>query len=117
MRGEALIPAARKLRGNQTDAEQRLWSRLRKRQCVGFQFRRQVPIGSYIVDFACLSESLIVEVDGGQHANQREKDAERTRWLEAEEYRVLRFWNHDVLENTDGVVESIEQALRGDQIE
>ena len=105
-------PTAKKLCGNLTDAEQRLWHRLRKRQCGGFRFRRQVPLGAYIVDFACLPERLVVEVDGGQHADDVARDAVRTGWLEQKGYRVIRFWNHDVLENTDGVVEAILQALR-----
>ena len=105
-------PIARKLRSNLTDAEQRLWSWLRKNQCAGFRFRRQVPLGTYVADFACLSEMLVVEGDGGQHADEVERDAVRTAWLEQEGYRVLRFWNNEVLENTDGVVEAIVRALR-----
>jgi very-short-patch-repair endonuclease len=102
------IPIARKLRSNPTDAEMRLWSRLRRKQVDGHRFRRQVPLGSYVVDFACLEARLIVEVDGGQHG---ERDAARTAWLEAQGFRVLRFWNNDVLENTDGVIEAIRGAL------
>ena len=117
MRAEALVPVARRLRGNQTDAEQRLWSRLRRRQCGGFHIWRQAPIGDYVVDFACLSESLIVKIDGGQHAVRKEQDANRTAWLVGEGYRVVRFWNNDVLQNTDGVVETIELALKGGTIE
>jgi len=117
VKGEVLVPIARKLRDSQTDAEQRLWSHLRRQQCDGFRFRRQVPLGSYVTDFACLSESLIVEVDGGQHSENAVKDAERTKWLESEGYRILRFWNHDVLQNTDGVIETIERTLRGHPVE
>ncbi|NKB56735.1 MAG: DUF559 domain-containing protein [Alphaproteobacteria bacterium] len=106
------FPTARNLRSNLTDTERRLWYRLRRRQCAGFRFRRQVPIGAFVVDFACLSEMLVVEVDGGQHADEVERDAVRTAWLEKEGYRVIRFWNNEVLQNTDGVVEAIERALR-----
>ena len=102
---------ARQLRGNQTEAERRLWSRIRLRQLSGFRFRRQVPLGSCIVDFACLSEKLVIEVDGGQHSEQTVQDTIRTRCLEQNGFRVLRFWNHDVLANTDSVVQTIEQAL------
>ena len=101
---------ARELRKNPTEAERRLWTRLRGRQLEGRQFRRQAPIGGYIVDFVCFARKLIVEVDGGQHGLDR--DAERTSWLEGEGFRVLRFWNNDVLGNTDAVVEAIRDVLR-----
>jgi len=104
---------ARQLRGNSTDAERRLWSKLRRKQLDGFRFRRQSPIGSYYVDFICLEKRLAVEIDGGQHAIQQDADAKRTRWLEGEGYRVIRFWNNDVLGNLDGVLESIRRALIG----
>ncbi len=90
-----------------TDAQRRLWSRLRRRQLDGLRFRRQAPIGPYYADFICLEEKLIIELDGGQHAIEREADAARARWLESEGYRVLRFWNNEVLGNTDGVIEEI----------
>jgi very-short-patch-repair endonuclease len=112
--GPAALAQARRLRRNMTDAEKRLWSRIRDKQISDHQFRKQVPIGPYIVDFCCLKEKLILEVDGGQH-NQAE-DAERTAWLEANDYRVLRFWNNDVLQNTDGVVETIARALGSSKI-
>ncbi len=101
---------ARELRKNPTDAERRLWARLRRQQIEGRQFRRQAPIGRYIVDFVCFARKLIVEVDGGQHGV--DADAERTSWLEGEGFRVLRFWNNDVLGNTDAVVEAIRDVLR-----
>ena len=101
----------RNLRQNATDAERRLWSHLRNRQLDGHKFRRQVPLGPYIADFACLSERLIVEVDGGQHAWQATTDAARTPWLEAEGYRVLRFWNSEVLGNLEGVLQTIRHTL------
>ena len=105
---------ARALRANQTEAESRLWRRLRDRQLAGAKFRRQAPIGPYIADFVCLAAKLIVEIDGGQHAENAAADAARTAWLEDQEFRVLRFWNNDSLANTDGVLEEILAALRGE---
>ncbi len=102
---------ARQLRKNPTDAERRLWSRLHHRQLEGHRFRRQVPIGPFVVDFACLERRLLIEVDGGQHDLRQQYDVERTRWLESRGYRMLRFWNPDVLRRTDDVVESIQLAL------
>jgi lysyl-tRNA synthetase class 2 len=106
------VHIARKLRSNATDAETWLWSRLRRKQIDGRRFRRQVPLGPYVADFVCLDARLIVEVDGGQHTEQAKRDAVRTAWLAAQGFRVLRFWNNDVLSNTDGVVETIRSALR-----
>ena len=79
----------------------------------GFRFRRQVPIGKFIVDFACLDAKLIIEIDGGQHnePSHKQKDAERTGWLESEGYQVLRFWNNEVFENLDGVLQTIRRQL------
>ncbi len=105
-------PTARRLRQYPTDAEQRLWSRLRQRQIEGARFRRQAPIGPYVVDFVCFGARLVIEVDGGQHAQQQDRDAQRTTWLEAQGFRVLRFWNHEVLGNIEGVAETIAGALR-----
>lgn len=85
-----------------TDAERLPWRHLRQRQVAGQKFRRQHPMGNYIVDFACLEASLIVEVDGGQHADRQEYDRERTAWLEGRGFRVLRFWNNEVLTNIEG---------------
>jgi very-short-patch-repair endonuclease len=94
-----------------TDAERVLWGRLRKRQLKGCSFRRQYPLGRYIVDFICLQQRLVIEVDGGQHNDQRAYDAMRTTWLEAQGYRVLRFWNNEVLNHTQAVIETIAAAL------
>ena len=102
---------ARKLRSTPTAAEARAWSRLRRRQIAGHRFRRQVPLGRYVVDFVCFDSRLIVEIDGGQHSNQAKRDATRTVWLEAQGFKVLRFWNNDVLGKTDSVIEVIRVAL------
>jgi len=101
------VGTARRLRRDQTDAERTLWFRLRDRRLNGLKFRRQMPIKSYVVDFCCESARLIVELDGGQHVERNLEDAKRTADLEACGYLVLRFWNNDVLRNTDGVVETI----------
>jgi type II secretion system protein H len=103
---------ARTLRNNLTDTERRLWSRLKREQINGYKFRRQFPLGPFIVDFVCLEARLIVEVDGGQHAEQRQKDEQRDKWLASQNFHVLRFWDNDVLRETDAVVEAIVQALK-----
>jgi very-short-patch-repair endonuclease len=103
---------ARRLRGDSTDAERALWRRLRDRRLEGRKFRRQVPMGRYIVDFFCLEAKLIVEVDGGQHDWERAKDEVRTQYLESLGFRVIRFWNNDVLGNITGVLEQILIALK-----
>ncbi len=102
---------ARALRARSTDAERKLWAELGNRQLGGYKFRRQHPMGPYVVDFACLAQRLVVELDGGQHAMAKDKDDQRTRWLESQGYRVVRFWNHDVLENMDGVLQALLTAL------
>ena len=102
---------ARSLRSSPTDAERKLWILLRRRQIDGHRVRRQRPIGPYIVDFTCLAARLVIEVDGGQHDWQAERDARRTRWLEARGYRVIRSWNNEVLSNLDGVYEVISREL------
>jgi very-short-patch-repair endonuclease len=101
------VPIARKLRRDQTDAERTLWFRLRNRRLNGLKFRRQMPIKSYVVDFCCESAHLVIELDGGQHAERSSEDTKRTTDLEAYGYLVLRFWNNDVLSNIDAVVETI----------
>jgi very-short-patch-repair endonuclease len=100
---------ARELRNNPTDAERVLWSQLRFWQLDGYKFRRQQPLGQYIVDFICLEKRVVVEVDGGQHSQQ--VDAERDTWLRDEGFIVLRFWNHEVLKNIETVKEVIFKAL------
>ena len=97
---------AKAMRHVATDAEKKLWRLLRSRQLDSVKFRRQVPIGDYIVDFVCHERRLIVEADGGQHA-ENARDTARDRWLSDSGYRVLRFWNNDLLRNSTGVLEAI----------
>ena len=103
---------AQQMRRDGTDAERRLWNRLRDGRLDGLKFRRQVPVGKYIADFACFESRLIVEVDGGQHAESRE-DRKRDADLAVRGFRLLRFWNHDVLKSTDDVLLTIYAAARG----
>jgi very-short-patch-repair endonuclease len=100
------------LRVNQTDAETVLWNRIRNRQIDGKKFVRQLPIGNYVCDFVCRERLLIVEVDGGQHSESA-ADAIRDRRLAEDGYRVLRFWNNDVLGNLEGVLATIQSELSG----
>ncbi len=93
-----------------TDAERLLWSKLRRHQMHGLMFRHQASIGNYIVDFACLTIKLVIEVDGGQHDINKLADERRTKALEARGYRVMRFWNNEVLQNLNGVLEAIWRA-------
>jgi very-short-patch-repair endonuclease len=104
---------ARRLRKNLTDAERTVWNSLRSRQFGGYKFRRQQPIGPYIVDFVCFENKLIIELDGGHHdhSQQADYDSVRTAWLEVQGYRVLRFWNNQVMEEPDAVKATILEAL------
>ncbi len=102
---------ARTLRKHQTDAEQRLWRSLRKRQLNGYRFRRQHPIGKYIVDFVSLDTKVIIELDGSQHQEQQHYDTQRDEWLHSQGYSVLRFWNNQVMNEFDGVLEEILNVL------
>ena len=102
---------ARALRKNPTEVERLLWRHLRFCQLDGYKFRRQQPLGSYIVDFVCLEKRLVVELDGGQHTGQTNYDSARDAWLRAEGFLVLRFWNNDVTQNIDGVKDLILKAL------
>ena len=106
------LTRARTLRRSFTDAEQRVWRLLRNRTLQDFKFRRQHPIGPYVADFVCLEQRLIIEVDGSQHAEQAHYDSQRTTRFEAAGYRVLRFWDNDVLTNTESVMQAIYGALR-----
>ncbi len=105
---------ARHLRSRQTEAERRLWCRLRGRNLDGFKFRRQFPIDRYFADFVCIDAKLVVELDGSQHAEQAAYDAERTAALEACGFHVLRFWNHQVLKHMDDVLQTIYRTLHRD---
>ena len=107
------IRFAKMLRNRSTDAERALWRRLRARQISGVKFRRQAPIGNYIVDFISYDARIVIELDGGQHAAspQYERDVERDRWLEEQGFLVLRFWNSDVLLNMAGVLSRVLEAI------
>jgi very-short-patch-repair endonuclease len=110
---DARVPRARKLRRDMTDAERKLWWHLRRLPIDHSHFRRQATIGPYFADFACHERRLVIEVDGSQH-NQPEnivRDTERSIYLESQGYRILRFWNNDVLKNIDGVMEAILAAM------
>ena len=106
---------AHRLRSNTTVAEAKLWRQLRQFETRGTHFRRQVPIGVYVVDFACMAARVVIEVDGSQHGETPGllRDAERTRWLEGQGYRVLRFWNNEISQNLAGVLDGIHAALYG----
>ena len=114
MRGpdRKMIRIARRLRVNQTDAETVLWNRIRNRQIDGHKFVRQEPIGNYVCDFVCRERLVVIELDGGQH-NESTADAIRDHRLAEDGYRVLRFWNNDVLGNLDGVLITIQSELAG----
>ncbi len=103
---------ARQLRKNQTDAEHAIWRLVRAKQIEGLKFRRQHPVSNYIVDFVCPEKKLIIEIDGGQHADAIDYDEKRTHFLESNGYRVIRFWNNEVLTNIEGVYEVLIKHLK-----
>ena len=107
----SLLENAKLLRRNLTDAEQKLWYHLRAHRFMGRKFKRQKPMGRYVVDFVCLEEKLIIELDGGQHAESVEYDHVRDSWLRSEGYTVLRFWNNELINEMDGVLEQIRLTL------
>ncbi len=111
LRNTKSLVRARSLRQSMTEAERLLWSKLRKRRFANFKFRRQVPLGPFIADFVCFEKSLIIELDGGQHTVQREYDSQRTSWLEAHGFRVIRIWNFELREEKDAVDELIWNRL------
>ncbi len=102
---------ARELRKNPTEGEQALWKHLRMRQLGGYKFRRQQPIGQYIVDFVSFEGRVVIELDGGQHSQQMDYDSKGTAWLEAQGYRVLRFWNNQVLQEIEAVKAIVSKVL------
>ena len=106
---------AKQLHRNQTPAEAKLWARLRAHRMKGIHFRNQHAIGKYVVDFCAPRRKLIIELDGSQHLDQEEYDTERTSFLESKGYRVLRFWNGDVMKDPDGVMRAIDMALEEGQ--
>ncbi len=113
VKGEGMLLQirARALRSRMTDAERKLWYALRDRRFAGFKFRRQVPIGNFIADFVCYEHRLVIEVDGGQHAESLQ-DQRRDRWFVAQGFRVMRFWNNDVLSNLEGVMTALAEAMK-----
>ena len=114
MKNQRRTNLARMLRNNQTPAERKLWAILCNRQIDGIKFRRQQPIGNYVVDFVSFEKRLIIEIDGGHHSEAKveEKDSERTKRLKEQGFKFLRFWNNDVLQNTDGVFTRIKGTLQ-----
>jgi len=105
------VERAKALRKQMTDAERRLWYRLRAHRFLGLKFKRQVPIGPYVADFANLRAKVVIEVDGGQHA-ESQRDMDRDRFLSEQGFRVLRFWNDEVLRSTEEVLEVISTAVQ-----
>lgn len=108
-----LVSFARALRSESTDVERLLWRHLRAKRFAGYKFRRQQPIGPYIADFVCFDAKLVVELEGGQHADRRAQDAERDAWLRSQGFDVLRFWNTEVIEELDAVLSVILKKLSG----
>ena len=98
---------AKTLRKNNTDVERRLWEHLKARQLEGVKFRRQQPIGRYIVDFVSFEKNIVIEIDGGQHSVGKDRDEERDNWLGVQGFKVLRFWNNEIIQNIEGVLEVI----------
>lgn len=111
MRARIINQLSKNLRKNQTKAEIKIWRHLKNRALAGFKFRRQCAIGPYIVDFVCFEKMVVIEIDGGQHAEQLKEDARRTAYLKSRGFEVLRFWNNEVLANTDPVLSVILATL------
>ncbi len=111
---DKLTDLAKELRKRSTDTERLLWKHLRTKQFEGLKFKRQQPVGKYIVDFICFEKKIIIELDGGQHTqpSETQKDKERDIWFEAQGYKVLRFWDNEVFMNTRGVLEFIKAYLQ-----
>jgi very-short-patch-repair endonuclease len=102
---------ARNLRKNMTTAEQQLWGALRKRQLDGYRFRRQTVLGRYIADFVCLEARLVIELDGNHHVERQGYDRERDNWMHQQQFQVLRFWNHEILNHRESILQQIRHAL------
>ncbi|HZP79986.1 MAG TPA: endonuclease domain-containing protein [Pseudolabrys sp.] len=117
-RKDKRVPNARRLRRDATDAERKLWARLRQASFAGTHFRRQATIGPYFADFACHTRRIVIEIDGGQHNEARRvvADEQRTAYLQKRGYKVLRFWNNDVMGNIEGVLASIQATLTEPEI-
>ena len=113
-RGRGATPRSRELRSQSSEAEQKLWRYLRRKQIGDLRFRRQFPLGPYFADFVCLPVRLVIEVDGRQHAQEAQvlHDARRTAWLKQNDFRVLRFWASDVMANIEGILDTIDAAAR-----
>lgn len=109
--GASLLDNAKQLRSNMTDAEQQLWRQLRAKRFAEYKFRRQVPMQRYIADFVCFDKKLIIELDGGQHAAQQYYDKKRDQFFAEQGFRMLRFWNNEVLGNMEGVLQVIFAAI------
>ena len=112
----SLLDNAKTLRHNLTDAEKKLWYHLRAHRFMGRKFKRQKPIGRYVVDFVCLEKKLIIELDGGQHAENLEYDQARDAWLHSQGYTVLRFWNNEMMDEMEGVLERIRLAIEHEAV-
>jgi very-short-patch-repair endonuclease len=108
---KGITAIAKILRKRSTEAEKMLWNSLRAKQPHGHKFRRQEPVGRFIVDFVCYEKKLVIEVDGGQHAAQKQGDEERDNWLASQGFNVLRFWDNEILGNIEGVMEVISKTL------
>ena len=106
---DAITQIAKNLRKSSTVAERLLWRHLRAKQVEGYKFRRQEPIGNYVVDFVCFEKRMIIEVDGSQHQIEKDKDTKRDKWFKEQGFRILRFWNNEVINNTDGVLTVIRE--------
>jgi len=107
---DKIATIAKTLRKKSTDAENVLWKQLRRKQLEGLKFRRQQPIDNYVVDFVCFEKRIVIEVDGGQHSIERDKDSERDNYLVINGFKVLRFWSNEVLQNSEGVLEMIRKS-------
>jgi len=106
---DGITQIAKNLRKSSTVAERLLWRHLRAKQVEGYKFRRQEPIGNYVVDFVCFEKRMIIEVDGSQHQIEKDKDTKRDKWFKEQGFRILRFWNNEVINNTDGVLTVIRE--------